>query len=178
MRQDADGLRGTRARYVVLVREPRTDHQRQSERFEEPFADAGDEQIGQAIRSSSTNVISCGDWPRTRRPSTGRGSFEETEVERRQQAGRELAVTEPASHADQLLRVCEYGNGRSIVALTVLKSAVVAPTPMARVRTATAVNPGAWRRLRIGVLQVQEKVAHRRRVWQVVRFQSRSRRHD
>ena len=38
---------------------------------------------------------------------------------------------------------CGYGSGRSSVALTVLKIAVVAPTPIASVATAASVNAGA-----------------------------------
>lgn len=81
MGQDADGLRRTCTRNVILVRESWTDHQWQSQRLEEPFADTGDQQIG----GRSTRVDKC---DLLRRLAKARGAFDwkripqETEVER------------------------------------------------------------------------------------------------
>jgi len=41
-----------------------------------------------------------------------------------------------------------YGSGRSTTALTMLKMAVFAPMPSARVSVATAVNPGFFLNMR------------------------------
>src|SRR6478672_2636643 len=52
-----------------------------------------------------------------------------------------------------------YGSGRSNTALTTLNMAVFAPIPRARVMTATAVNPGFLRSVRIAYLRLRRRAS-------------------